>query len=143
VITKAAARASGLRNIHLARDVERLGDPGDGFERLGRDPAPDVAGGDGDADAIDAALDRGACRPSCAPSLARERSLGHRDAFQLALAAHVGLEGGEDRQHAEERAPRSGRGVDILLDHLQMRSRLLDLMGDAGKIAQGAAPQSR
>jgi hypothetical protein len=59
VITKAgSARSSGLWNIDFARDVEHLGNLGNGFERLGRDPAPHVAGGDGDADAIDAALEQ-------------------------------------------------------------------------------------
>jgi hypothetical protein len=35
----------------------------------------------------------------------RALALGHRDAFKLALSAHVGLECAEDRQHPEEHAP--------------------------------------
>src|SRR5215831_2942710 len=49
------------------------------------------------------------------------------------------LYGLEDCQHAEERAASCRRCVDVLLDDLQMRTCLLDLMGNVGKIAQGAA----
>jgi hypothetical protein len=64
--------------------------------------------------------------------------LGHRDPFELALTAYVGLECRKHGQHAKECTASSGQGVDILLDDLQVRTCLLDLVGDVGKIAQGA-----
>jgi hypothetical protein len=35
-------------------------------------------------------------------------------------------------------AARSGRGIDVLLYDLQVHGRLLDLVGDVGKVTQGA-----
>jgi hypothetical protein len=49
----------------------------------------------------------------------------------LALPATIGLESCKDRQHAKK-AHRSRRGVDVLLDDLQMCACLLDPVADVG-----------
>jgi hypothetical protein len=64
--------------------------------------------------------------------------LGHGDAFELALAAHVGLKRCEDCEHAEERAARGARGIDVLLENLEVRSRLVNLVGDIGEVRKGS-----
>ena len=52
------AGARGLRDLDLAGDAERLGDLGHRGQRLGRGAAPEIAAGDGDAQAADAGLER-------------------------------------------------------------------------------------
>jgi hypothetical protein len=49
----------------------------------------------------------------------------------------------QDGQHPEDRAARRRRGIDVLFDHLQVRTRLIDLVSDVGKVAQERPRRSR
>jgi hypothetical protein len=64
------------------------------------------------------------------------RLLGFGNALGLAFAAHVGLELGEHRQHAEEGTPGRGAGINALFDHSKVGACRLDLVRDVGEIAQ-------
>src|SRR5262245_49790735 len=73
------------------------------------------------------------------PTLIPTGALGLGDPFRLALAAHVGLESGEDREHAEEGATGRGRSIHLLLQHLEIGASLLDLVRYVSQIADRAA----
>ena len=66
-------------------------------------------------------------------------ALCHGDTLELAFAADIGLKGGKDGQHAIEGAPCCARGVDALLDDFEVRTGLLDLVGDIGEVPHRAA----
>ena len=79
------ARARGLGNLDLARRAERLGDARHGLARLGNSAVAEIAAGDGDAQAADAAPSSGVtgsagarrCRPDRrrrAPASRRRRA---------------------------------------------------------------------
>ena len=62
--------------------------------------------------------------------------LGGADAFELSLAAQIGLEFGEHAEHVEERLAGRGAGVDRLLGRLQRDTAGLQLVHDVLEVLQ-------
>jgi hypothetical protein len=58
------------------------------------------------------------------------------DAFRLPLAADIGLERGERRQHSEKCTARASARIDALLRHLERRTPALDFVRDVSQIAK-------